>query len=75
MHVEYNQSNIKCSSGHQNIAIGNKILNDEINRFQSGVPLCKNCGSRMEKRKQRSNAKKFWGCSKYPKCSYTMSIR
>lgn len=75
MEVTFSQNIVYCSKGHQNIAMGYSILNEEIRRFNPGVPLCKNCGSSMIKRKQKSSSKKFWGCSKYPKCSFTMNIK
>lgn len=37
-----------------------------------GVPTCEKCGAVMTLRHSKTGAK-FWGCSKYPACSFTKS--
>ena len=36
--------------------------------------ICKKCGSYMTKRKNLKTNEEFYGCSHYPKCSYTESL-
>ena len=41
------------------------------------APICERCGAPMVKRKATKGAhagEEFWGCSKFPKCRYTISI-
>lgn len=41
------------------------------------IPVCKRCGARMVLRTGQSGArkgKKFWGCSNYPVCRFTITI-
>jgi ssDNA-binding Zn-finger/Zn-ribbon topoisomerase 1 len=37
--------------------------------------LCKQCNSHMEKKRNRDRTDIFWGCSEYPKCKQTESIK
>nr|WP_239559158.1 restriction endonuclease [Sporohalobacter salinus] len=68
--IESNRSS-KCKNGHIvecNISKPNfKIRTSPENK------ICKLCGSKMQKRK--GSYGKFWGCSNYPRCNYTESIR
>lgn len=41
------------------------------------APICERCGAPMVKRKATKGAhvgEEFWGCTKFPKCRYTISI-
>lgn len=43
----------------------------------ASVPLCKRCGARMVLRTAQTGAhkgQKFWGCSNYPVCRFTIRI-
>ena len=40
-----------------------------------GRPTCVKCGSKMIERLARGNGKRFWGCTRYPKCRSTMPMR
>ena len=43
----------------------------------ASIPVCKRCGARMVLRTGQSGARKgqkFWGCSNYPVCRFTISI-
>ena len=43
----------------------------------ASVPLCKRCGARMVLRTAQAGAhkgQKFWGCSNYPVCRFTIRI-
>ena len=41
---------------------------------QKNKRICKKCGSYMTKRKNLKTNEEFYGCSHYPKCSYTESL-
>ena len=32
------------------------------------IPICPKCGIKMEEKKNRMSGKKFWGCTRFPKC-------
>lgn len=36
------------------------------------TPSCPSCGIKLVKRENRSDASKFWGCTNYPKCRFTL---
>ena len=38
------------------------------------VPSCPNCGIKMKERKNRISGRKFWGCSKFPRCRGIIKI-
>lgn len=43
----------------------------------ASIPVCKRCGARMVLRTGQSGPRKgqkFWGCSNYPVCRFTISI-
>lgn len=43
----------------------------------ASVPVCKRCGARMVRRTAQSGVykgQKFWGCSNYPVCRFTIRI-
>lgn len=43
----------------------------------ASIPACKRCGARMVLRTGQSGPRKgqkFWGCSNYPVCRFTISI-
>lgn len=43
----------------------------------ASVPVCKRCGARMVLRTAQTGAhkgQKFWGCSNYPVCRFTIRI-
>lgn len=40
-----------------------------------GRPTCVKCGTKMIERLARGNGKPFWGCTRYPKCRFTMPMR
>ena len=40
----------------------------------SPVPTCDECGAQMVLRTNRSTQEKFWGCSQYPNCKFTLNI-
>lgn len=41
---------------------------------EQGVPTCEKCGAVMTLRHTKTGAK-FWGCSKYPACSFTKNYQ
>jgi len=41
MELTFSQNIIYCSKGHQNIAMDYSILNEEIRRYNPGVPQFK----------------------------------
>jgi predicted RNA-binding Zn-ribbon protein involved in translation (DUF1610 family) len=42
--------------------------------FASKEKCCPKCGEQMIVRTAKANANKFWGCSTYPRCHYTMKF-
>jgi hypothetical protein len=52
-------------------------LEEELEKIKKGTPFsgkfCPRCGSPMQKRMGRLGA--FWGCTKYPNCNGTISIK
>lgn len=41
---------------------------------EAARPRCKKCGAKMIKRENSRTGEWFWGCSKYPKCTYTLPL-
>ena len=41
---------------------------------EKGAPTCEKCGAVMALRHSKTGSK-FWGCTKYPECSFTMSYQ
>ena len=38
-------------------------------------PTCASCGVKMKERAARQSGAAFWGCSNFPKCRQTISMR
>ena len=36
------------------------------------TPSCPNCGIKLVERENRNDTSKFWGCTNYPKCRFTL---
>ena len=74
--VPFNQKEILCKNNHINISFANRIYNELLTDSNSlKVKFCPKCGSKLTKKKQRNSSKKFWGCSSYPSCRHTQSIK
>lgn len=68
--------NSKCKNNHQNINKGIEVY-DNLKSLNSSynLNLCPKCNSKLIKKKQRKSSRKFWGCSRYPECNFTKSIK
>jgi restriction system protein len=65
--VQESKTSLLCPAGHP---VESTISLPDLGVFTSGVPYCKKCGSPMRIRKGYRG--KFLGCSRYPKCRFTM---
>lgn len=51
------------------------IIDSKLSHDKStATPICPKCGSEMVKRKAKSGANSFWGCSSFPKCRSIINI-
>ena len=74
--VPFNQKEILCKNNHNNSSFANRIYNELLTDPNSlKTKFCPKCGSKLTKKKQRNSSKKFWGCSNYPSCRHTQSIK
>lgn len=74
--VSYSDTEVICKNNHKNINQGKKIYKDLLSKdSNSSQNFCPKCGKIMVKKKQRNSNKKFWGCSGYPYCTYTKSLK
>ncbi len=66
--VQESKTSLLCPAGH---TVESTISLPDLGVFTSGVPYCKKCGSPMRIRKGYRG--QFLGCSRYPKCKFTIS--
>jgi DNA-directed RNA polymerase subunit RPC12/RpoP len=64
---------IECSRNNPKAAVQISIPHRESNANRYDPTVCPECGSRLVERNGRNG--RFVGCSSYPRCKYTWSIR
>lgn len=74
--VSFSDTEVLCRNKHKNINQGKRIYNDLLSN--TSIPnkqSCLKCGKEMIQKKQSNSNKKFWGCSGYPNCTFTKSLK
>jgi restriction endonuclease Mrr len=64
-----------CSKGHENKNKGKLFYDEALTNTSLHLEFCPICNSHLIEKKQRKTNKKFLGCTSFPKCKYTRSIR
>ena len=74
--VSFLDVEFKCKSNHKNINQGKKFYEDLLeSKSLLNEHYCPRCGNNLIKKKQRYSKTKFWGCSGYPSCTFTKSLK
>jgi hypothetical protein len=64
-----------CSKGHENKNKGKLFYDEALTNTSLHLEFCPICNSHLIEKKQRKTNKKFLGCTSFPNCKYTRSIR
>jgi len=70
--INKNKVPIHVKSGEHDKTIHTE--NGDENKLFEEAPACNACGKPMIRRTNRQSGNVFWGCSSYPKCSYTEPV-
>ncbi len=62
---------VLCQSGER---VKENLKEEETIRSQSLSKSCPCCGSLMVERQNKSTGETFWGCARFPECSYTENL-